>query len=317
MTESQQATYRAWAKTELSLPVWHQPWWLDATAGQGSWDAAIVTQGSEVLAVLPYVKQQNRLRLSVIGQPPLTQSLGPWFSGGVPPGLSQQHRLLDELREALPPAAAYVQNWMPEITNWLPFYWAGYSQSTRYTYRLDLAATEDDLWNQLSSSCRKTIRRSQRRFTLSVEIAQNLDELWELHTQVFARQDMEVPNPRDQLERIVSAGTAHDAVTMYLARDEVGIPHAGVMIIHDQDRSYVLFSGVSQDYRHSGGKNLLLWQAILDARNRGQKVFDFEGSMIRRIETFDRSFGPVQMPYFGVWRYNNQLLRMAIGIRGR
>lgn len=308
MTRVNQDNYRAWAAAESSLPIWHQPWWLDATVGQESWDAAVANRGPEVLAALPYVKQ-HRFGLTILSQPPLTPSLGPWFSGGVGPALSQQHKLLDELLAALPPAAAYRQNWMPEATNWLPFYWAGYSQSTAYTYRLDLGATEDDLWKRLSNSCRKTIRRSQERYALRVDIVRDLDDLWRLHTQVFARQDMEVPDSRDLLERIVYAGTAHDALTIYMARDDQGTPHAGVMVVHDQVRSYDLLGGTSQDHRHSGAKNLVLWHAILDARKRGRKIFDFEGSMLRPIENFFRSFGPVQNPYFSVWRYSHPLMR--------
>ena len=47
---------------------------------------------------------------------------------------------------------------------------------------------------------------------------------------------------------------------------------------------------------------LVLWDAIHEAKNRGSKIFDFEGSMIPTIAEFFRSFGAVQTPYLKVWK---------------
>ena len=311
-----QATYRTVTKLVQGLPVWHQPWWLDATAGSDGWDAVMVSKGSSIAAVLPYTKRR-RNGFTVLTQPPLTQSLGPWFTGEHKPKLSEQHRLLAALMEQLPAAHGYRQNWMPELNNWLPFYWAGYSQSTRYTYRLDLSDNTDALWQQMEGRCRTAIRKGTSQSNLTVGTSRDVDDFWQLIAHVFSRHGQDVPYSRALVDQILRAGTAQKALTMYVARDAAGIAHAGAIVIHDQLRSYYILGGTSEEHRDSGGMNVALWQAILEAHARGHRIFDFEGSMIGPIESFFRSFGSRQTPYFRVWKHHHPVLRQFMRLRGQ
>ena len=69
--------YRLLCMSEVSIPLFQQAWWLDATGGEEGWDVAIVERGGEVHAAMPYVAQK-RLGFTIISQPELTQFLGPW-----------------------------------------------------------------------------------------------------------------------------------------------------------------------------------------------------------------------------------------------
>lgn len=311
-----QGTYRIWAATESSLPVWHQPWWLDATAGPESWDAVFATNETAILVALPYVKKRTR-GFTILTQPPLTQSLGPWFKGGVAPSLSRQHRVLGELLTALPQTSAYLQNWMPEISNWLPYYWAGYQQSTRYTYRLDLGGDEDSLWAGLRGECRTAIRKGEERFGLRVHPTREVDKLVQLASAVFERKGLRLPYNPGLIAAILRAGSARDAANVYLVVDRENEPHAALLVLRDGQRSYYLIGGVSDLGLQSRAMNVGMWHAIREARDSGSTHFDFEGSMIQSIEAFFRSFGATQTPYFRVWRHHNPLLRIGMRLRGR
>ena len=70
--------YRNLCAKEKSIPLFSQAWWLDATAGEGNWDVAIVAKGGEVFASMPYVAKR-RYGLTILRQPALTQTLGPWL----------------------------------------------------------------------------------------------------------------------------------------------------------------------------------------------------------------------------------------------
>jgi len=128
---------------------------------------------------------------------------------------------------------------------------------------------------------------------------------------------MQVPYAKSLLERILRAGTDNGALTLHVASDAAGIAHAGAVIIHDRLRSYYIIGGVSEEHRNSGGMNLVLWKAITEAHARGQRIFDFEGSMIEPIESFFRSFGAHQTPYFRVWKYHHPVLRPLRRLRGQ
>jgi hypothetical protein len=40
------------------LPLFHQPWWLDAVCA-GNWDVAILKEQEKILAVWPYQVEKN------------------------------------------------------------------------------------------------------------------------------------------------------------------------------------------------------------------------------------------------------------------
>lgn len=311
-----QEIYRSWAAQEDSLPVWHQPWWLDATSGTDSWSASIATDRSGLVAVLPYV-HRRKMVFSILSQPVLTQSLGPWFGGRRDPKLSQQHSLLQDLLNALPGFTIYQQNWMPEITNWLPFYWQSYKQSTRYTYRLDLSMTADELWLNLSSECRTAIRKAQNRAKLQVIETGNIETLRLLVKAVYQRQGMGVPFDLALLEKIYMAGQSDKRVTSYLVVGQDGEPHAGLLIVHDNVRSYYLVGGVSESGLRNRAMNLGMWHAVLIAKEMGSNVFDFEGSMMKPVERFFRTFGAQQTPYFRVTRCSNRFLCSSMNLLGK
>jgi len=154
--------YRLWASEEVGLPIWHQPWWLDATAGEDEWDVLSVIDGGQVAATLPYTLVKRR-GFTIMSQPPLTQALGPWLSSGGAgdvPKLSTQHKLLGQIADSLPSVDSYTQGWLPEMGNWLPFHWRGFNQTTRYTYRLSLEVAGEDMWNNLETTCRGHIRKA-------------------------------------------------------------------------------------------------------------------------------------------------------------
>src|SRR5437879_3359762 len=83
--------------------IFQQPWWLDAVA-PGTWSAVEIRRGGVLKARLPYVIDR-RMGLTLLRQPLLTQSLGPWISpleGKNVTQLAHQKELYTELIEQLP-----------------------------------------------------------------------------------------------------------------------------------------------------------------------------------------------------------------------
>src|SRR5690606_13335233 len=76
----------------MDAPLFMQPWWLDAVA-PGQWAEAVVASDGRVIARLPYLTR-SQLGLRLLGTPPLTQFLGPWFDlpdGKYETRLKRQH----------------------------------------------------------------------------------------------------------------------------------------------------------------------------------------------------------------------------------
>jgi len=272
----------------------------------------LALRGEEVAGALPYARKQ-RLGMRLLTQPKLTQTLGPWVrpSGAkYAKALGIEKDVLGALADALPAFAAYRQNWDCARRNWLPFYWRGFEQTTRYTYRLALSGDEEAVWHGVQSNIRSDIRKARDRYAVRIRSAHALEEFLELNRRTFQRQG-KTPPYSDELVRILhEAARTRDASDVLLAEDPDGNVHAGAFIVGDGTTAYYLMGGGDPEYRNSGAGSLCVWEAIRRQPAHVQ-TFDFEGSMVEPIERFFRAFGAVQTPYFRVNRTDSRILRLA------
>src|SRR5690606_3727183 len=133
-------------------------------------------------------------------QPALTQILGPWLrerDGKISTRLSQHKTWMSSLIEQLPKFSYFRQNWHWRYTNWLPFYWAGFSQCTSYTYVLHELKDKDKLWSEIQGSVRTDIKKSINRFGLAVRNDLSVNDFLIINRKTFDRQGMRVPYSDD------------------------------------------------------------------------------------------------------------------------
>jgi hypothetical protein len=308
--------YRALCETEPTIPLFSQAWWMDATAGPGNWDVALVESNGQVNAALPYTIRK-RFGLTLLGQPALTQGLGPWIRPSRKKQallLAEQKELMTGLIEVLPSFAHYAQSWHWSVTNWLPFHWGGFTQTTRYTYILDDLTDEAALWAGLRENIRSDIRKASNRFALRIRTDLSMRDFISLSDKTFARQGMAPPYSADFLINLDHACAERGARQILIATDEQGRHHAGAYIVWNSESAYYLMGGADPELRNSGAASLCIWEAIKSAATVSRR-FDFEGSMIEPIERLFRSFGAKQVPYFSVSRTPSKMLRAGLILR--
>jgi hypothetical protein len=294
--------------------IFQQPFWLDAVA-PGRWHAVEVRLGGARQAWMPYVLHRGRVGQRVIRMPHLTQTLGPWIgpSRGKPATqLARQHELMTALIERLPPFDEFVQNLHPAITSWLPFYWQGFQQTTRYSYVLEELGDTDAIWAGFRENIRRAVRKAERELAVRDDLG--LDVLLDLAELTFARQGRSLPFGRETVARIEQACAQRGCHRMLFAQDERGRVHAGIYVVWDDETSYYLIGGADPALRGSGATSLLLWTAIQQVATTARR-FDFEGSMQRPIERYFRAFGARQQPYLRVSKVNARWLRAARDVR--
>ena len=308
--------YRTLCIQEPSIPLFSQAWWLDATAGEGVWDVALVEKGGTIVAAMPYVPRQ-RYGFTLLGQPALTQTLGPWLretEGKSSTMLAQHKDWLQALIAQLPPFAHFIQNWHWQMSNWLPFYWAGFQQTTRYTYILQELSDEQELWQGLQENIRTDIKKAGNRLQLRVRDDLTVDDFLVLNRMTFARQNMALPYTEAFVHQLDQACAARQARKIFIAEDAQGRRHAGVYIVWDGNSAYYLMGGGDPALRNSGATSLCMWEAIKFAATVTQR-FDFEGSMIEPVEKFFRAFGAQQTPYFTVSKTPSRTIKVIQCLR--
>jgi len=290
--------------------IFSEAWWLDVSCGEDKWDVCLSEKNGEILGALPfYIKTVRNHK--IICQPPFTQNLGPWVkqvsSRRNSNKLAFEKDVFFDLIEQLPAYDLFAQCFHPARTNWLPFYWKGFSQTTFYTYVLvDLHS--DLVWEGLQSNIKTDINKSKNRFGLTIKREPAINDLSKLIQLTFGRQSKSMPQPVEYIEEIVKEAISRNRGKILIAQDGDGRNHAGAFIIWDKSQAYYLLGGGDPELRNSGAGSLCLHEAIAFSSSV-TKSFDFEGSMVESIERYFRAFGGRQTPYFHVSKYNSRLLK--------
>jgi len=299
------------------VPLHAQPWWLDAVCANGEWDVCLATDGGgAITGVWPYYRTR-RFCFSIIQQPPLTAYAGPWLN--YPQHLKPQKHLdfekkvFDELIAQLPHAAFFQQNFHPGIQNWLPLYWAGFRQTTRYTYIFnDLSDLE-----KTRAGFKNTLRTDLKKAKQAAEIRRADDAaalLFQLHEMSFQRKKHRPPYSFETFRRLYSALFERQQSAVFIAHDRhSNAPHAGLCLAFDERRASVLLTGADPVFKTHCAVWGLFWEALKFCSERGLSL-DFEGSMERSIERGFRSFGTQLTPYHQIWKAGSKPLEMLIKV---
>ncbi len=224
--------------------------------------------------------------------------------------LSWEKEMMDKLINQLPKAGYFNQAFRPDILNWLPFYWKGFQQSTRYTYQLDLNESRQTLWNGLKDNIRRQIKKAEK--NLSITSSNNLNPLLELKHRQAKKQGKKFHIADDYAKRLFDISLKNKEATLWYAKDVQNRIHAGIWIVTDANSAVYLMGSSHPDYKQSGAMSLLMWTAILAAKEKKVIKFDFEGSMIKSVERFFRSFGAGQIPYFEISKIRNPLFYLYL-----
>jgi hypothetical protein len=307
--------YRAFCNQEDSLPLFARDWWLDAAVGRRGWDVVLVKSGNLVVASMPYTVR-NRYGMRIFSQPALTPLLGPWFRKSEDRPIKQlcsENELMQALIDQLPRFDHFAQTWHPNITNWQPFYWNGFSQTTYYTHILKDLTNTEKLWDGLDSKVRRIIHKAHNEYRLEVRDDLPLEELLKLNHKTFDRQGLSPPYADEFVRRLDQACVNRGCRKLFITVDRRGVPLSGDYCVWDQNSAYNLLSGTDPVYRQSGANSLCLWESIRHAANVTRQ-YNFCGSMIEPLEVYLRSFGGVHVPYSRVSKTPSFFLRIRESI---
>lgn len=277
-----------------------QPFWLDMTCDPGSWDAVFSRREDGSIQGAWAFRFGTKTGMRWIRLPILTPFTALWID--TPEALSPQkemifrHEVLADLERQLPSAQVFEIKLPWTMQDWLPLYWKGYREETRYTFRFPHAEV-NAIYDGFSKSFQRNLRAAEREYTIEEG---KVSDLYALMERVVELRDSHVAFSLSTLEKIVSVLQSKQQCKIYAARNTENV-QAIVFTVWDEQTSYYLIGGRRRtDSRH--GTNLLLWQAIQDAAQRGH-AFDFEGSMIEGVNKFFQKFGAILTPYYYIYRY--------------
>ena len=292
--------YREICKIEDSIPVFSRDWWLDAACGD-DWDVLLDEKNGKIHAAMPlYVPCRH-----IITMPHYTQTMGVWFAAGATDTkysslLEQRQAICKSFIEKLGCYKSFLQNFSHDFTDWLPFYWGKYLQTTRYTYILHGIKDTEKILSEMSQQTRRNLKKAEEQ-SVTVCRGVGVDEFLKIQSLTFERQKTRNTQSSAVLRRIIEAARERGQGDIFGGYDKEGNLHATAFIVWQNSSAYYIAGGGDPSLRSSGAHTLVLLEAIKYA-SQYTDVFDFEGSMIPGVERFFREFGAVQTPYFMISR---------------
>jgi hypothetical protein len=310
--------YKSFCSEESDIPIFSKPWYLDAVAGEKMWNVCLIEKGGEIVASMPYiVKKKFGFKISTM--PKFSHTLGPYIK--YPKGqkyykkLSWEKKIMTEIINQLPKVDYFSQNFNSNVLNWLPFYWKGYEQTTRYTYILENIPLE-----VLEERVENDVRRRRRRAKdLGVEVVESndIEKFYELYQKSLNKKNIKILAKQLKYNLKIVKNLYHcckvnGSVRMLFAELN-GKPIAANFLVYDSNTVFYIMGWTDRDKKDLGGMDAVQFEAIKFAMQSGRE-FDFEGSMTESIEKYFRSFGAVQKQFFNITKYNSKILKLRNAI---
>lgn len=315
MTNKQ--AFKAFCEERTDLVIFETYDWINTIAANHNWNVLLSKdKGGNIVGywIIFHKKRGPFLKVTL---PPLTPYLGPrvLYPEGIKDSKksSLEKQVLNELMDQLPKYDQIIFHTSPLVTNWLPFFWKGFSQTTRYTYTLTPRDTEQS-FKALRSNIRREIKKGDK--SLTIKQVEEIDSLHKLKLLDYEAKGIPVPYSQEYFQAVVSLCQEKNCSLILNAYTENGALAGSMFFMWDEHFFYYLVGATDPAYRNSGAMSLLMWKGIEEAAKRNL-TFNFEGSMIEGIQRFFSSFGSEQTPYFRIYQTPNKLLELINNIRGK
>ena len=303
---SMKEKYISLTTTHEDIPIFMQPWWLDAVVENDAWDVILIEEARTMSACFVYmVKRKGPFK--AVGMPGLTPFLGFWFGQAV-----NQSNAATQLMSMLPKNDKFYMQMNYEVFG-TAFDEPVFKKEVLHTYVLSGIKDHDGTYANFKQRIKGEIKKAQGQ--IQITESSDVDGLYALCQMSYERQARKMDFSLELVRSIYHAVIENNSGVLLTAQDSEGNLHAGTLIVWDHDRAYYLLNGGNPTLRSSGANSLLIWEAIKQASKFTDK-FDFEGSMIPGVEKYIQGYNPEKKQYALYTRTNSMLVGAAENIKG-
>jgi lipid II:glycine glycyltransferase (peptidoglycan interpeptide bridge formation enzyme) len=250
--------------------------------------------------------------VTLLRNPVLTPYLGPhvFYPDDVKESNldSFEHETIAELMKQLPDTKVWHLAIAPNIKQVGLFKQYKLESQVQQTFLVELGDSEETLLANMKETARRNARQAEKEVTIS-DSDENLEALYEFQKHTLTKKGRQLPYMLNDLRRIMDACRANKAAALWTAKEGDKI-QAIVWQVWDDDRSYYFMGGQNPKANGYKAMTLLLWHCIREAKKRGNKTFDLEGSMDEGVERFFRNFGGKRALYVVLHKNDSLLWRL-------
>ncbi len=298
--------------------IWDYTWWLDIITNSDFRICALFDDDNLILAgiALPYYSTGRVL------QPQLTQSLGILFEDmnkrnnmRLQKQLTNQkeysYQLFDFIVNDL---SSFSLNFNYNYDYWLPLYWKGCTQTTRYTYIIDYSNyILDEEFKRFSKGHKWILNRVEKKSDLKVVQTDDLEEYLSESDKTYQRQGVKKPYSNELIRKIHMELMKRGMGTIFKIADSENNTHAIAYYLHNDKEAYYWLGASDENLRESGGHTYLTWYAIQYFSSK-VRYFNFGGSMLEQVERNFRNFSASPRQYFVIQYIKNPFIKQLKGV---
>jgi len=281
--------------------IFCKSFWLKSVCPNG-FNIVVVENNNTIMAGIPLRNEYNEKGEKIVNMPLLTQTMGILLWRNIKSKyckyLSEVMKVVNLIIDELENYKSFYTQFHYNFTNWLPFFWKGYKQTTRYTYIIDLINLKN-IFSNFTYAKRSDIKKSQKIVEILTDI--KAEDFYNHHENSLKKNDKKIRYSFNWFCDFYNKIYNKNCGKSWYSVDKDGNIYSIIFVVFDSKSAYYLVSSIDPDYRKIGSTSLLIWEAIKYSFGKVEK-WDFEGSIRKNIEQSYRQFGGIQTPYFLITR---------------
>lgn len=198
----------------------------------------------------------------------------------------------------------------PGLADIRPFTWAGWQESVRYTYVLDLSDPER-IWELLEHRVRKVLRKAESTLELGGPI--NIEQFCGLYERIYIDREKRPPIGSSTIKAFLKSALESGLAEMRTVRGRDGKVLSAMVFVYGDSMVFAWLSGSIPGKNSTGASSLLLWDAVRRYSGKYGSL-DMLGANIPSIAFFKKGFGGKLLPYYVTERYGSWFARFALGV---
>ncbi|UKJ07233.1 GNAT family N-acetyltransferase [Solitalea lacus] len=301
--------YRAICKIER-ISLFSMDWWLDAVCGEDNWEVILIEANDKVVAAWPiYLKR--KIGFTVITLPPMTPFASIWVhqpeDQKYSTRLSREIDIYSQLIKKLPKFDSCSVSFDYDFNNWMPFYWNGFRQTTKYSFVVEGISNQEKLLQNFSKEYRSRIKKAEQ--NLQIKFGLSPEAFYALHVKVLQGIGKKINYSFDLLQRIYNGIKANNCGEILYALDESNQLIGASLIARDKNCAYAITGAYDRESNSTGASSLLYYEAMKYSSAFVDK-YDLGNTMINSLSLTKRHYGSVQVQSHRISKNNSKLLKI-------
>lgn len=262
-----------------------------------SFDIYTVEENSRIIAGIILSKNE----IGIYSNSLFVKYLGILYGDSVIKNKSKSRNKIDQtIIDIIPKNKAIIYSFHPNYNNWLNFYWNDFSQTTLYTNQIKFE-NEGSFRNNYHGRVKGSIKKAIANRLKIVDV--DIDKFCLIVEKTFKGRGNKMPISKKKLEEIIKKMVNYDCIYLKGVIDEDDNIHSVASVVFDKNSANLILNGSDPLYLKFSGNSLLI-DHMIEFSSGQSKLFDFEGSMHRRIQRFYSGFGGQLTPYYVIYKNN-------------